>query len=148
MTRWTAIVNYERQNASASWPMNHSKEDKTGRFGGEIKASDKIDAGVGCRSHLSVTGHDVHHNPPETPEAWPTAAFRPLILLVHGCSRPSRRHVLNTAHNPLRTMLDTYCSLCDNHDTKMNTFSQTQRSTGRLICTISKTIFGVNGITR
>lgn len=41
----------------------------------------------------------------------------------------------------------TRCFACDSQDMEMNMFSQTQRSTGRLICTISKTIFGVNEIT-
>ena len=98
-------------------------------------------------THVSVTNHDARYDCSETPEAWPTTAFRPLILLVHGSSRASRRYTFDTTHNPLRTMSDTSCFAYSSQDTKMNAFSQIQRSTGRHICTISNTIFGVNGIT-
>ena len=75
--------------------------------------------------HASVTNHDAH-NCPETSEARSAAAFRSLILLVHGPSRAFRRHTFDTTHHPLRTMSDTLFYLQQSKHENERVFTDTE----------------------
>jgi hypothetical protein len=70
-------VNYDATKRIRLVVDDHSKEDKSERFGGEIKASDKIDAGDVDHMGNFVTNHDARDDCPETPKAWSKLLFDP-----------------------------------------------------------------------